>query len=624
MSEVIYAGVKMPLVKTNTFAQEAVYSEDGLDYLYTKFTLDCRCLLTQDSLRVSRVPVQNDLDLSIANIRKLLLQPRQDFRYSLSHGGSPVIQVGGPDPAGGPFPQGMDIVEIHGGNAAIVAFRIVAHSTDGCGDDRESDREKEVLSNRYTSTMNYDQDFYATRTVSGRIVFRGKQGVQPDEFRDLVMPELPKGFRRRSMSFQVASSGLSLSYTIVDEEHYDFDSASTTSKGSYSEWTEQGGVPVYGEIDISLSAPKNFRKDILIARAAEIALSKFTKFDFLETARVTEDLFRNAISLRVRALKVPGSIKRMKDGVFLFGEKLALPTDEPSAFIRQLLPRQPVLAAGEEFEFDDKDFPDDHSADLSVRNQDIIKALVAEWKRVCGGTDLEKGRYGPSENDTPKSDLDDPGRDIVVEVITADTFLPKPLYSEDHKLQTDAGSAMYLGGDMKVDYYTNNHILNLPIADTPHTELVRTDGDGNPVSGVMNDPDPFFDESVFVLMSRPTMKKRITFSIERIGEKPQVPNAVSDYIVPKTFVKARLIHKSINPSTIRLGADGVTRVFRISGVYEYSFNRALREREKELDIGVMPWIGTDSKSGKLVKLDQERFIKARSFQRADITEENLS
>ncbi len=616
MSEVIYAGVKMPLVKTNSFAQESVYSEDGLDYLYTKFTLDCRCLLTQDSLRVSRVPVQNDLDLSIANIRKLLLQPRQNFRYSLRHGGSPIIDVGGPDPAGGPFPQGMDIIDIHGGNAAIVAFRIVAHSTDGCGDDRLSDRDKEVLSNRYMSTMSYDQDFFATRTVSGRIVFRGKQGIQPDCFRDLVMPELPKGFRRKSMTFQVASSGLSLSYTIVDEEHYDFDSASTTSRGSYSEWTEQGGAPVFGEVDISLSAPKNFRKDILIARAAEIALSKFTRSDFLYTARVTEDLFRNAISLRVMGYKIPASIRRGEGGKFLFGTTLALPTDEPSNFIRDNLPDQPVLAAGVSLPFSAIEFPDNHSADLSVRNQDIIKALVTEWKDVCGGDSLEKGRYGPSENQVQKSDLDDPEPEIFFEIVASDSEFPVPLYSDDHKGFTDNESNMYIGGDMKIDYYTNTHTLNLPIADVPFDESQNKD--------VMENSNSSFDESVFAIMSRPTMTKRISFTMERIGAKPQVPNPVQKYTVPNANgVRARLIHKSINPSTMRLGADGVTRVFRISGVYEYSFSRALREQEKELDIGEMPWIGVDGNSAESVKLGLDRFIKAESFQRERITEENL-
>jgi len=574
VSYVKYGDIQMPLVKTNSFAQEPIYTEDGIDYLYTKFTLDCQCLLTYDSLLITPVSHISDLSRQIATLRPQLLQPRQNFRYSVGETGDAVVDIGGPDPAGGPFPQAFDIIEIQGANAAIVSYRIIAYG-DVCGENREDEREKEILSNRFSVTTSYDQDFYATRTMTGKLVLRGKKGLQPDDFRNVVMPTLPHGYRRESMSFQVSSNALSLGYTIVDKEKYVIDRVSTTSKGTYNEWTERWGVPVYGEVEISLSAPKNFDKKNMISRAAEIALSRFTEDDHLMSTSVTEDLFSNAISLRMRAMKASGKMTREKNAKFIFGETLGDEIAPPANKIISRLPIQVVRADDKLLRFNDITFPDDLSADLSIRNKKIIRAAIAAWKEPCGGTELPKDRFGPFDQEPPEDDIDDPAPEISFSLIEPDEEQPDPSYSELQKYT----KFMFTDAAMEINYDTTTNEIQLPIA-------------GNEVSddNAMNNEDTKYDENAFVTLSRKQMVKRIDFTVERVGAYPYVPKAVDKYTVPGTKVKARLLKKVIKPISTEIGVDGATRIIRISGTYHYGYSRALRETEKALDTGQLPWI----------------------------------
>jgi len=566
MSNVIYGGFKFPLVKTNRMSQEDVYTEDGMDYLYTKYTLDCQLLVTIESLAVNPSIATGNLDQRIGALRTQILQPRQRFIYGLSDTGAPLLDIGGPDIAGGPFPEAFDIVEVEGANAVIMTFRITAHSSD-CPDD-----DKEFLSNRFEVTSSYNQDFFATRTTTGKLVMKGDRDPQPDEFRNVVMPLLPKSFRRKSMDFKVSSNGLELGYTIVDEEKFFLDRASTTADGTYTEEAVKKGVFVWAQIEITLSAPRNFSKGALVIRAVDIAFSRLEDFDFLESASITEKLFENAISLRVRARKRPNKIVRGPKGLFLFGQKTGGPIADLSRQVIDNLPAKKVAFDGGELLFDDPDFPAEHSADLSIRNEEIIRAAVAAWREPCVSLPSEL-EFVPWDEEPPEDDLEDPEPDIQFTVIPADESFPEPLYSESHKLITGDGSLMYLDATMEIDYITRENTIQLPIATSKElSELVTAD-------------------NVFVDLSRPTMVKRVSWSFERLGGHPEVPAAISRYFVPDTSppAEARLLRKSINPVTPELSADGLSTVYRLSGSYEYGFDRVLKENEKALDAGTLPW-----------------------------------
>ncbi len=589
MSDVIYAGVKMPLVKINNFSQESIYSEDGLDYLYTKFSMDLQCLLTIDSLKINSGVLPGGLDINqlIVEVRRLILQPRRKFRFSLGHNASEIVEVSGPDPAGGPFPKSFDILEIHGANAAIANFRIEAHATDGCGDDDD------ILSNRFTVTNVYDQDLYATRTVTGKLVLRGKKDVNPDDFRNVVMPELPHEFRRKSMSFAVSSSGLELGYTIVDQEFFNIDRVSTTSSGTYTESVEKLGTKLYVNVEVALSAPKNpakkFSKKLLISRAAEIIESRITSQDVVLSHQYTEDMFSNAITLSLRAWRVPQGIGRFK--FFLLGETLAKDLPDPSRDITRNLSDEKVLVDGVQIPFNDDSFPATHSADLSIRNKKIIKLAIAAWKEPCTERDLRDVQYVPFDEDLPETDLINP-ETLEIEVIE----LKEVVVPEYHS--RFISEPLYTDASIEIDYSTTTRTLQLPIAEFIPRAL------DNPES---KSPGLAFDDNVFVELSRPTMTKTITWTFERSNILPDIPEPISDYVVPETGnqIRGKLLSKTISPVSPELLADGKTRIFRISGTYVYGFNRVLQEKEKALDIGRTPW---DPNSVTENVISPDRFI----------------
>ncbi len=589
MSHVVYGGFKLPLVKTNTLSQESIYTEDGIDYMYTKYTLDCNCLVTLDSLNVvPELDGINEINQKIEAFREFIMQPRRAFQFSLGDQDANMIEIGAPDIAGGPFPKSFNIVEIQGANAAVMSFTIEAHKSD-CPDDREGD-ESEILSNRFAVTTRYDQNFYATRTITGKLVLKGRTNPQPDEFRNVVMPELPHGYRRNTMDFQVASNGLTLAYTIVDLEKFLLDSASTTVSGSYTEESINRGAKVFGQLDISLSAPKNFAKAFLYIRAVEIAFSRVTEFDFLLSASVREELFDNTVQFRLRFQKEPTAVNRIKSGFALLGNRAGLGISDPTDFVRLNLPKKKVRVEGQEVFFNDRDFfnPEDatavnrnqHSADLSIRNEEIIRAAVVAWKDPC----VQKPdtvRYKPMDEDVPEEDLDDPEPEITVTEVAKDEDLPVPNYGSDH-LAIDIEnkrSFMLMEADIEIDYKTLTNVIQLPIANGPKS----TDS-------------PFglgdeFNDDVFVILSRPRMVKTISWTFERVDKQPSIPNPFDEYIVPNTngTVKARLLKKVISPNAAQLAADGKKELFSISGAYEYGFNRVLTEEQKELDIGSLPW-----------------------------------
>src|SRR5437870_12887516 len=54
-ASLIYNNIPLQICRTNSFESEAVYSEDGADYLYTHFVLDLQCVFNPYATSVSEL-----------------------------------------------------------------------------------------------------------------------------------------------------------------------------------------------------------------------------------------------------------------------------------------------------------------------------------------------------------------------------------------------------------------------------------------------------------------------------------------------------------------------------------------------------------------------------------------
>jgi hypothetical protein len=123
------------------------------------------------------------------------------------------------DATGGPRPLACDVRRVDGTGTFRVRYSIQA-------DVHEAsffyNRPPVMLSHVWSMDLDVDAEGFATRTVSGRAVFRRdvleQQSVRPDDFRSLLVHPLVRGMKRESLKVSQLEDGNTLRYQIVDRE----------------------------------------------------------------------------------------------------------------------------------------------------------------------------------------------------------------------------------------------------------------------------------------------------------------------------------------------------------------------------------------------------------------------
>jgi len=311
MSAIYYNGVMLQLTNILDLRQHAVYSDDGSDYLYTHFFLDCECIwnpLATADRNTGAVPivgtvegvsppiggggftsVPNDLTIagwlpivsavgflpaiSIGNLRQTLLKPRGllivaigndillispnriDARVVPGINVNPTTLRAPVDAKTGPHPITADLIGFHGLKSIKMRFTIETWVN-------ECSAAKFLLSNRWEVTQNVDSEHYlTTRTVKGKAVFRSDtlallalaspavfpSGAVPDDFRRALFIPEPAGFQRKDISVTQSQDGTTVDYQFTDEEQ-------TYLLGSQSVVTKIEGTFTQGFRGIGASA----------------------------------------------------------------------------------------------------------------------------------------------------------------------------------------------------------------------------------------------------------------------------------------------------------------------------------------------------------------------------------
>jgi hypothetical protein len=228
-----YGPVDLAIEHTSEVSIRAVYSADGMDYLYDEVTVGMLCVWNPAATATNSTPpftTPDRLGVTLNNLKHTLMLPRQQLRLNLgavnSTGGDRAFTapLDGPngmplpcDPGGGPFPEECRILEVIGDKTAVVLYRIRFHTLDCTGNF--------VLSNRWRLTSDTDGESYlSTRVIEGRAVLRldFALGQNPtvliDQFRAAFVLSPPPGFIRKRVHVTATEDGRELLYQVIDRQ----------------------------------------------------------------------------------------------------------------------------------------------------------------------------------------------------------------------------------------------------------------------------------------------------------------------------------------------------------------------------------------------------------------------
>jgi hypothetical protein len=144
------------------------------------------------------------------------MQPRQQLVYSLS--GQPVLTSPLPgfptDCTNGPKPFYFNVVDIKGPRTFIVDFGIETDQNE-CPL-RNYPLQRYVLSHTWGMEHVLDQDFFTKRVINGKVVFRADAinaigTVQPDDFRRLLLHQVPANTKRAKVHVHAHEDGYTYS-----------------------------------------------------------------------------------------------------------------------------------------------------------------------------------------------------------------------------------------------------------------------------------------------------------------------------------------------------------------------------------------------------------------------------
>jgi hypothetical protein len=518
-----YNGISLDYIHTQAVDDEPVWSDDGIDYLYTRRTLRVAAVVNKNVLPASPVGTEPPA-ATMSRIRHLLEVPRQPLLFQVA--GVTLIQAPPPgkatDAKGGPFPKRLTITQIGGSETFLINYVIETYVIECPGGAAPA-----YLTHRWRETASIDENFYTTRTRTGRLTVRADILSNADAARGVVVPPIPNGFKRISSEYVLQEDGLALLYTFVDREVYlQPPRPATSASGTYTESTPNGGIR-FAECNVQLEGAKTSSKPALIQVAILIALTKVrgpagrlgSNF-LLKAAAVRESLWENKVEVNVKAM-VSVNTDRFTPGAAFPFSQLAVP---PAATD-----------------------PSGKPSDPAARGTAGLALVAAVFQDPCLQQAVLK-----------TGGLNAAGKAAELRTVPAASVLVArklPLASPAF-FKTDPGGP-YNSWAMRSAYQNEKNILQLPVAK----------------EGAL---------PVFLKLAAGTLTRVVEWTVSRAGARPKIPDPES------SDPNLVLLRADITPESVELAGDGQTPVYRISGRYTYG---AKDPDQVKLTGGVPPFLG---------------------------------
>lgn len=570
-----YNGIVMQLARTNDLAFDAVYSDDGMDYLYTQVRIDIAATINPGATAYTKqagVPTATPGALpttTIEAIRHALLQPRQQLLVT-DYSGQVMLRcpVDGysVDLVDGPKPLSLTIREVQGSRSFLVNWRCECHILE-CPDGSTT---PVLLSNRWSDQHTIGVNHLAVRSAAGKVVFHKAfleaAGAVTDDYRHFFLPPVAPGFQRTHVDIVQNSANTEAMWRITDEEVM-YDLGETDSRG----YGVPGGLRGSGIIEL-----QGRQALVSIPTGTNAPTTGMTMNNLLVTAKgnklsnqwiMIQRLFELAASILgignvagdyIVHVSVARSLGQKEKWVELQIGFYQQQTKQ--AFIGNINIASLRYDVGEIFTSQGGVNPNLPN-DFGTRGTAIGTLVAQRLTDACQGVEGPGASQGgaPTGNPPPPE-----GPPPSINVFTRDE-LPEitPSYSPD------PSPYPYTSYDLEMKYNTNTGIIQCPIAG-PRAQTSQSGASSRPTSAVFRTHQP---------MSTLT----IVGTAERIGQMPLLPRPESTdrNLVLKNF--------QIIPNAPTILNDAVTPVGRVTVYYEYAMLAPIDSQNPSLRVGVLPW-----------------------------------
>lgn len=216
------------------------------------------------------------------------------------------------DAANGPTPLHCNVVEVKGTKTFLVDWAIESYVNESYRF-QSSQSLSALLSHLWTVEEDLDQDFFATRTITGHAIFRSDRllalGTAPDDYRAWLFHPVQKNFKRNVQQVIPSSDGLRLDYVLVDRENAFNLLSNNTVNGNVVP-----AVVGLGVTRIEATYTHGYRRQVGLEQAsgnaliglAEAAIAfglikKIPLAGFLEAERAVDHLGRLADAIPIRS-----------------------------------------------------------------------------------------------------------------------------------------------------------------------------------------------------------------------------------------------------------------------------------------------------------------------------------
>ena len=564
MSVLKYNGVELAFISTQSLRVEPEYDPTGVDQIATKYSLTVSAVLHQG---VPPSVSQNETAAHIGDrIKGLLSTPRRPLLYE--NGGVTIINLQAPDgsevardDSNGPEPVVTMTSPFPG--CWLVSFAVTVRLIE-C-----ETQTRGFLSLKWSDTLNYAEDWTATRRRTGTLVLSQRLNQDAESYRPLITPPIPRGFRRASAEYVLNEAGTHVRFAFTDREmHTPPPFPALRMRGRMSESTPNGAVRM-GRFDLTLDGPKGVPKADLLARAIAVGMGRVFAAGVdtgigdaagrvIMGGSISETLDddKNSVSLSL-SWKMAATSGRSKSSAIVAGTR---------AFARGVVDVG-LAASGLGFlrALDTSPAPEPQPQPNAQGLDKAAIPVTAQWiGQPLAGSDPDQGIAPPLF-----------GTADYVRLVAAALSDPCGVTAVLNESELRSGEFEFFSGESPDGSRTTATVV--PEVDPDEESALYAD-DGTPgtydhytlVSTYRHDSGKVAlpstkkgEKKAEVQLYNESMDLTVEFSCARVGGPPVVPdpNEASDELMYK--------RGSVSAHQIELAGDGVTPIYRVDGLFEF-------------------------------------------------------